>query len=133
MAGPSDHNRSCATHVSYSSRQYDFIKFIKLFSLIILSAYKGCNYLWYKLYDENIVSISPLDGFTCLKFVHQLDTLQVVQRHPLLMSLDPEAPPTCTSHSNSTTICILCPCGHNTCAACLGIAMVSNSTCPICS
>ena len=96
-----------------------------------LTAYEKYNYPWYKLYDENSAVISGTGNFIHVKSVHDVDNIRFA--HPGLVSLNPDAPPPCTNHPKSTSVCVFRPCNHNACAACLGMAMVLNSECPICS
>jgi len=110
--------------VSFANQNYIIIL------RITFPAYEKYHYPWYKLYDENVASIYLARGFARIKTVHDLDSEQVT---PVLIFLDPEAPPPCTSHSEAASVCIFRPCSHYACAACLGMAMINNSKCCLCN
>jgi hypothetical protein len=105
----------------------------RIFSQIGLPAYEEYQYPWYKLYDENLAAISVTGCFDHLKSVHTLDSHRVAERCPVPTSLDPDAPPQCSSHLNSAAVCVFRPCSHDACTACLGMAMMSNCECPVCN
>jgi hypothetical protein len=100
---------------------------------VTVTAYEKYDYPWYKIYDENSTAISGTDNFIPVKSVHDIDNIRFVHKHPGLVSLNPDTPPPCTSHSESTSVCVFRPCNHSACTACLGMAMVGNPECPICS
>jgi len=67
-----------------------------------------------------------------LKSILAIDRLILAQGRPALTLLDPDMPPPCNVHPESTSVCVFRPCSHNVCAACLGISMMNNSECPAC-
>jgi hypothetical protein len=99
----------------------------------MLPAYEKYHYPWYQLYDEDVAGISLTGGFTCLQSVHQFDNQQTAKEGSAFISLNPNTPPPCTTHSAITAVCVFRPCGHFACAACLGMGMINNSKCCVCS
>jgi len=97
------------------------------------SAYEQYHYPWYNLYDEDFATISTTGRFTYLKSVKELDHLRFMMQHSGSGSLRHGRAPPCASHPESTAVCVFRPCSHNACAACLGMAMVNNSLCTVCS
>ena len=96
------------------------------------SAYEQYHYSWYNLYDEDFATISTTGRFTYLKSVKELDYLRYTIRRPGPTPLHYDEASPCASHPESTAVCVFRPCSHSACAACLGMAMISNSLCAVC-
>lgn len=45
--------------------------------------------------------------------------------------LDPDAPPPCSTHTNSIAACVVRPCDHFQCVACIGQALMSGMECGV--
>jgi hypothetical protein len=104
-------------------------------SEVILSAYKHYDYPWYNLYDEQLPELAATGRFHNLRSVRQLDKSASDasgSSSPSSDLPDPANPPYCSSHSVNKANCVLRPCGHYGCVACLGQVVVGGNKCPVC-
>ena len=94
--------------------------------------YQKYKYPWFSLYDEHAQGVTSTGHFDVIRSIGILDRIkQNPSRNATDELLNPEAPPPCSSHKESTAACVVRPCGHFLCVACIGQALISGMKCNV--
>ncbi|KZP34521.1 hypothetical protein FIBSPDRAFT_772231 [Athelia psychrophila] len=92
---------------------------------IVPRTYKKYNYPWFSLYDEHSQAITSTGQFNNIMSMTTLDKFNQGD------VLDPDAPPPCSAHKDSTAAFVARPCGHFQCVTCIGQAFASGMKCGV--